>query len=50
MKKLLDDFITQVSSILVTTSLGAMPILNKTQMEALKQRTGTILSELSNTD
>ena len=46
LKALLDDFIAAVASITTSTLIGAQPILNKAQVEALKQRTEAILSEL----
>ncbi len=50
LKSLLDDILTQCSGILVTTALGAMPVLNKAAFELLKKRTSSILSELTKTD
>jgi hypothetical protein len=46
----LDKFITQVSAITTTTALGAMPILNKVTVEALKKDLDALKSKLSNTD
>lgn len=43
-KQLLDSFITAVSSIMVTTLAGPMPILNKIQVEALKVQLTPLLS------
>ena len=43
-KQLLDSFITAVSSIMVTTLAGPMPILNKVQVEALKTQLEPLLS------
>lgn len=37
-KELLDEIITEISNITVQTALGVMPIINKIQVEALKQK------------
>jgi hypothetical protein len=47
LEALLEDFITAVSNITVTTSLGVSPIINKAQVEALKQRVEAIKSKIS---
>ena len=49
-KKMFDDFIDQVSQITVTTALGTMPILNATQVAALKNNTEKIISKYGFTD
>lgn len=50
LKKLFDDFIDEVASTTVTTSLGQMPILNSLQVAAFKTKTNEILSQISYTD
>lgn len=46
-KQMFDDFIDEVSKITVTTALGTMPILNVTQIQALKKNTAKIISKYS---
>lgn len=46
LKSLLDDFITATGSITTATLIGASPIINKAQIDALKTRSAQILSKL----
>lgn len=41
----LEEFISEVSAITVTTSLGTMPILNKIQVEKLKLKLDDLMSK-----
>lgn len=50
LKSLLDDLITGISNITTTTAIGVQPIINKAEIEVLKERTSEILSELFFTD
>lgn len=50
LKELFDDFIDEVGNITTSTAIGQMPILNKAQIEAFKNRTEEILSKKSFTD
>lgn len=43
LKNLIDDIITEVANITVSTSMGQMPILNKIQVEELKNKNNQIL-------
>lgn len=45
-KDLFDEFIDELGRTTVTTSLGQMPILNKAQVIAFKNRTESILSKI----
>lgn len=45
LKEFLNDFITEVSSIKVTTAIGLQPIVNATQVELLKKKLDQFLSE-----
>lgn len=42
---LINDIISEISAITVTTAIGVMPIMNKVQVEALKKKVDKILSK-----
>lgn len=50
LKAFLDEFIDTVASSTVTTSIGQMPLLNASQITALKQKTENILSKIGKLD
>lgn len=50
LKDFLDELIDTIASSTVTTSIGQMPLLNASQISALKQKTENILSKIGKLD
>ena len=50
LKGLLDDTLDAISQISTVTAIGVQPITNIASFQALKSKTSSILSKLSNTD
>lgn len=47
LKKLLDDILTEISKITVSTAIGIQPIINKVEFTNLQQRTDEYFSQLN---